>query len=163
MEDFVKEAPQFDDVTMLALSYFGDSSSTTVSKVFPAKTEQLESVIEWLTEQLESSQCSMKYSTQIQIAVEEIFVNVANYAYPDAEGDVTISMDFNQAQSVVSIKVSDHGIPYNPLEHGEPDITLPPEQRNIGGLGIHMVRKTMDDVQYCRSENQNNLTIFKKW
>lgn len=163
MEDFVKEAPQFDDVTMLALSYFGDSSGTTVSKVFPAKTEQLESVIEWLTEQLESSQCPMKYSTQIQIAVEEIFVNVANYAYPDAEGDVTISMDFNQAQSVVSIKVSDHGIPYNPLEHGEPDITLPPEQRNIGGLGIHMVRKTMDDVQYCRSENQNNLTIFKKW
>lgn len=163
MEEFVKEAPQFDDVTMLALSYFGDSSSTTVSKVFPAKTEQLESVIEWLTEQLESSQCPMKCSTQIQIAVEEIFVNVANYAYPDAEGDVTISMDFNQAQSVVSIKVSDHGIPYNPLEHGEPDITLPPEQRNIGGLGIHMVRKTMDDVQYCRSENQNNLTIFKKW
>lgn len=130
-------------------------------KIIPAKTECLDEVLAFVEEQLEEYECPMKIRIQISVAVEEIFVNIAHYAYEKGEGDASIQVEAAGEPLQVTITFSDGGIPYNPLSRAEPDITLSAEERGIGGLGIYLVKKSMDDVVYEYRDGKNVLTIKK--
>ena len=123
-----------------------------------AKTENLSAVLAFIAGELESSGCSMKLEAQIAVAVEEIFVNIACYAYSPEVGGTVIRAAVGDE---IVIEFEDKGKPYNPLERGDPDITLPAEERSVGGLGIYMVKKSMDSVGYRYEEGKNILTIRK--
>ena len=162
LDEFVGEAPQFDDITMLCLYYAGPETSDTRKKLtIAAETENLDQVLAFIDEQLEAAECPPKVQMQIDIAVEEIFVNIAHYAYGSGHGDsdIFIGVDNNTA----TIEFRDSGIPFNPLQKADPDITLSAEDRQIGGLGIYMVKKSMDAVDYRYIDGQNILTIQKKF
>jgi anti-sigma regulatory factor (Ser/Thr protein kinase) len=121
-----------------------------------AKIENLDTVLEFVANELEP--VPMKLQTQIAIAVEEIFVNIAHYAYTPEIGDVLIRIDVGDE---VVIEFEDKGKPYNPLEKDDPDVALGAEEREVGGLGIFMVKKIMDAVEYKREDGKNLLTIRK--
>lgn len=134
--------------------------SSNIQKLsLAAKKENLSQVISFIEACLESLDCPPKASMQINIAVEEIFVNVASYAYGSEEGDVTISVDAEPDS--ISIVFEDSGIPYDPLKKPDPDITLSVEKRAIGGLGIFMTKKMMDDMSYEYKDGMNILTLKK--
>ena len=127
-----------------------------------ATTENLYSVLNFIDEKLEEYECSMKAQMQIDIAVEEIFVNIANYAYDkEAPGTAQITIELMQ-DNMLNITFTDSGIPYDPLAKDDPDVTLNVEERPIGGLGIFMVKKSMDDMQYRYEDGHNILTLIKK-
>ena len=100
---------------------------------------------------------------KLDVAVEELYVNIACYAYTPDTGDATIRIQADQEPHVVEITLIDSGIPYDPLAKPDPDVTLSAEERQIGGLGIFMVKKSMDDMQYERRDGKNILTIKKKF
>lgn len=127
----------------------------------PAKTEELDRVLDFVNETLEGTDCSMRIQTQIDIAVEEIFVNIANYAYNPEIGKAEIVVEITEKPVTVAITFEDSGVPYNPLEKQDPDITLNAEERDIGGLGIFMAKKSMDDIEYTYRDGKNILTIKK--
>lgn len=127
-----------------------------------ALTENLEQVLNFVEAELEGLDCPMKIQTQIDIAVEEIYVNIAHYAYQPGTGQVTVCIGTEEESGIVVIRFIDSGIPFNPLEKKDPDVTLAAEERNIGGLGIYMVKKSMDDVSYEYKDGQNVLTIKKR-
>ena len=127
-----------------------------------AVKENITPVTMFVDEQLEALDCSMKAQMQIDVALDELFANIANYAYPGGTGDATIQTDFEPAERIFSITFIDSGIPYDPLAKPDPDVTLSAEERSIGGLGIFLVKKTMDDMIYRYENNQNILTIRKK-
>ena len=140
--------------------------------VIGARTENLDQVIAFVDENLEEADCSMKAQMQIDVAVEEIFVNIAQYAYTPAEGEAVIRLDteknpgavtitFIKNPGAVTITFIDSGVPFNPLAVEEPDVTLSAKDRKVGGLGIFMVKRSMDDVAYEYADNKNILTIKK--
>ena len=126
-----------------------------------ALTENLPAVLAFVDEQLEKANCPMKIQMQIDIAVEEIFVNIAHYAYKTETGNATVRVEILPEPPSVDITFIDHGIPYDPLAKADPDITLSAEERQIGGLGIFMVKKSMDDVKYEYLDGHNILTLKK--
>lgn len=132
----------------------------------PAEHESFEQVMTFVDEYLEEAECPMKVQMTIDVAVEEIYVNIASYAYPEdySEGDgmAEIEIDDLDDKPGVLITFRDSGIAYNPLEKPDPDITLTAEEREIGGLGIYMVKKSMDDVTY-NYENGRNVFSIKKY
>lgn len=127
----------------------------------PAKLEQLDRVLSFITEELEGAGCAEDVKLQIMVAVEEIFVNIFSYAYPPKEGDATIRMEIAGTPPVAQIEMIDQGVPYDPLQREDPDITLSAQERGIGGLGIFMVKQTMDEVSYRYEDHSNILTIRK--
>ena len=160
IDEFVGEAPQFDDITMLMFDYKKEKD-IVVSKTFPAEDSELNNVLGFLEEELEKYECSMKNITAICVAIEEIFVNVAHYAYGGGKGDCDFTIKFNKQTRDLTMVMEDKGTPFNPLAKKDPDVTLPAEQREIGGLGIFIVKKTMDEVSY-RYENDKNILTMKK-
>ena len=124
-----------------------------------AKIENLDEVIDFVDGFLEEMDCPMKTMTQIDVAVEEIFVNIAHYAYGACEGDAHISI--TDEDGVAEITFKDNGTPYDPLSRPDPDTTLSAEERQIGGLGIYIVKKTMDSVSYEYRDGFNVFTIRK--
>lgn len=126
-----------------------------------AKIENWGQVMEFIDEQLQAQNCPMRTMLEIDVAAEEIFVNVASYAYVSGVGTVDIEMSFEDDPKAVLIRFSDRGMPYDPLQKADPDVTLPAEKRQIGGLGIYMVKKSMDGVFYEYTDGQNRLTIRK--
>ena len=162
IDEFVGEAPQFDDITMLMFDYKPKKGGVEMTeKVFPAKIDALEDVLYFVDGTLEGYECPMKLQTSISVAIEEVFVNVAHYAYGEGEGDVSISIAFDGDSRLATFRMADKGIPFDPLNKPDPDITLSAEQREIGGLGIYIVKKTMDTVTYTY-ENGENILIMKK-
>ncbi|MBQ3347134.1 MAG: SpoIIE family protein phosphatase, partial [Synergistaceae bacterium] len=155
--DFTGEAMQFDDLTMLCLQFFGRPDELTVE----AKTERLHDVIAFVDEYLEKWGCPMDFISEIELAVEEIFVNIAHYAYNDKEGGGTATISIRYLGKDVEIIFTDSGTPYNPLEHDDPDITLSAEEREIGGLGIYIVKQSMNSVSYEYIGDNNVLKIRK--
>lgn len=127
----------------------------------PANLEELEEVLEFVRRQLDGCGCSMKQMMQIEIAVEEIYVNIANYAYKPEEGYAVIRCEVSQNPLQIIIQFLDSGRPYNPLEKEDPDITLGAQEREIGGLGIYMAKKSMDGIEYSYEDGKNILTINK--
>ena len=130
--------------------------------VIDAVKGNLPAVLEFVDSQLEEIDCPIKVQMQMDIAVEEIYINIANYAYSPDIGKATIKVGISDDNKEVSITFIDNGVPYNPLEKDDPDITLSAEERAIGGLGIFMVKKSMDDMFYEYKDSQNVLTIVKK-
>ena len=126
-----------------------------------ARVENLSEVLAFVDGQLEEMDCPMKTQIQIDVAVEEIFVNIASYAYVPKVGNATISAELEPGTGTVAITFVDAGIPYDPLKKEDPDVSLPVEERQIGGLGIYMVKKSMDDMLYKYKDGQNILTIKK--
>lgn len=126
-----------------------------------AKTDNLEQVLDFINEQIELCDCSMKVQIQIDIAVEEIFVNIANYAYQDKIGQAEVQTEIQEDPLTIFITFIDSGIPYDPLAKEDPDTTLSAEDREIGGLGIFMVKKSMDNISYEYKQGHNVLTLQK--
>lgn len=127
----------------------------------PATVENIEKVTAFVDEQLEQIDCPPKAQMQIDIAIDELFGNIAQYAYNPATGPATVRVEVTQSPISVVITFIDHGIPYDPLKTADPDITLSAEDREIGGLGIFMVKKTMDEITYEYKNGQNILQIRK--
>ena len=163
IDEFVGEAPQFDDITMLMLDYKTHSDvDDTTARTFEAKTEALSDVLGFVEEILEKHECPMKMQTAICEAIEEVFVNVARYAYKGGEGDVKFAIGFEDSSRTITFRMSDKGVPFDPLKKPDPDITLSAEEREIGGLGIFITKKTMDKVEYAYENGENVLTMIKK-
>ena len=127
-----------------------------------ATLENLDTVMAFVDQQLEEVGCSMKAQMQIDIAVEEVYVNIAHYAYNPEVGGVTIRVQIEEEPLSVILTFIDEGKPYDPLAKEDPDVTLAAEDRQIGGLGIFMVKKSMDNVSYEYNEGRNILTLKKK-
>jgi len=126
-----------------------------------ALKDNLPQVLEFIDLHLESADCPMKPKLQIDLAVEEIFVNIANYAYGQEMGRAVVRIEVSEEPICVTVTFIDNGIPYDPLAKEDPDITLSAEERQIGGLGIFMVKSTMDDVIYDYKDGQNILKLKK--
>ena len=127
-----------------------------------AKVQNVDKVTEFVNTVLEENDCPMKIQMQLDVAIDEIFGNIAYYAYGDGSGNATVQIEMELDTRTVTLTFIDQGVPYNPLENKEPDITLDIEDREIGGLGIFLVKKTMDEVSYKYAEGQNILTLKKK-
>ncbi len=122
--------------------------------------EQLTRLYEFLDLQASTYGLEEQLSMQIKLALEEVVTNVILYAYPDKK-DQDIRIDMNYRDGLLTIVITDNGTAFNPLEMKEPDITLPPEERPIGGLGIYLVKQLMTEVIYTRSSGKNILTMTK--
>ena len=129
---------------------------------FRAKVDRLDEVLAFVDAEATKLGCQLRCQMQIDVAVEELFVNIANYAYTPGEGDVTIRIDPVKEGGALEITFIDRGVPYDPLAKPDPDVTLSAEERQIGGLGIFMVKKSMDDMRYEYRDGQNILTIIKR-
>ena len=126
-----------------------------------AVEENLDEVMAFVDSNLEAVGCSMKSQMQIDIAVEEIFVNICKYAYVPDKGRAVVRVEVLDDPVQVKITFIDHGKPYDPLLKVDPDVTLAADEREIGGLGIFMVKQTMDAVEYEYKEGSNILTLVK--
>lgn len=126
-----------------------------------AKVENLDKVIAFVNSELETADCPMKTQMQIELAVEEIFVNIAHYAYGEETGSATVTVDVSSGDTAV-ICFSDSGVQYDPLAKEDPDVTLSAEKRSIGGLGIFMTKKSMDHISYEYRDGHNVLTMEKR-
>ena len=127
-----------------------------------AKLSNLEKVLDFVNRHLKKVNCPEKTRIQVDIAVEEIFVNIAHYAYNPEVGKATIRVELSEKPLTISLTFMDNGKPYDPLSRKDPDVTLNTEQRQIGGLGIYMVKKSMDEIQYSYRNGTNMLTFKKK-
>ncbi|MBO6039967.1 MAG: anti-sigma factor antagonist [Oscillospiraceae bacterium] len=127
-----------------------------------AEEEKLQEVQAFVDERLEEADCPLKAQMQIAVAVEEIFVNIASYAYVPEKGKAKVRVEVSDEPVSVTITFVDHGIPYDPVAREDPDVTLPASQRDIGGLGIFMTKQIMDDVAYEYRDGQNILTLKKR-
>lgn len=126
-----------------------------------ATVENIQTVTEFINQELQKLNCSSKVQAEIDIALDELFGNVANYAYNPEVGTVTVRIEATEKPISVDITFIDKGVPYNPLEQEEPDITLSAEERPIGGLGIYLVKQMMDTVSY-EYVNDCNVLTFRK-
>ena len=132
------------------------------NKTFPAKIEVLNDVLGFAEEMMERFECPMKIQTAVCVAIEEVFVNIAHYAYGGGEGDMTLGIGFDEESRTVTFRMSDKGVPFDPLKKPDPDITQSAEEREIGGLGIFIAKKTMDSLAYSYENGENILTMTKK-
>lgn len=128
-----------------------------------AKIENLTKVIEFLNKELGSISCDEKIKAKIDIAVDEIFSNIANYAYNADGGSVTVKFNKLDGKKEIEIIFIDEGEPYNPLKKEDPNVKLSLEDRKVGGLGIFIAKKSMDEVLYEYKDNKNILTLRKKF
>ena len=126
-----------------------------------AELGNIPKVIDFVDRELDELGCSEKSKMQINIAIDELYSNIANYAYVEGNGEVTVVIGNDSKPCTVRISFQDEGKPFNPLESREPDTTLSARERKIGGLGIFMVKKNMDDVRYEYKDGKNILTIRK--
>ncbi|MCR5403500.1 MAG: ATP-binding protein [Butyrivibrio sp.] len=131
-------------------------------KVLRATTENIEELLEFVAANLEPYSFETKTRKQIYMAVEEIFVNISEYAYQDEEGEIVFQMDTADDPLTVMFRFTDEGIPFNPLQKEDPDIHKPLREKKPGGLGIFIVKNTMDRTQYDYCDGKNILTFWKK-
>lgn len=127
-----------------------------------ATTENLPQVLAFVDEEIEKADCPMKVQMQIDMAVEEIFINIANYAYIPDVGPAQIRVEVQEDPLSVVLSFIDHGKPYDPLAKDDPDVTLSAEERKIGGLGIFLAKKSMDEINYEYKDGHNILTMKKR-
>ena len=128
-----------------------------------AEVEKLPEVTAFLEQHLEEADCPPKAQMQLALAAEEIFVNIAHYAYAPGTGSATVRLELFREEPAAALTFLDSGVPFDPLAKPDPDVTLAAEERGIGGLGIFMTKKTMDRVQYEYRDGQNVLRLEKKF
>ena len=127
-----------------------------------AAVENLEAVTAFVDACLEEIGCSPRAQVQLDVAVDELFSNIAYYDYPERTGEVTLRLEATEEPPCAMLTFIDSGIPYDPLSRADPDTTLSAEERQIGGLGVYMVKKSMDDVSYAYEDGKNILKITKR-
>lgn len=159
LAEYAQNAEQADDITMLGITYRGPGNGQTL--VVPADRAQLETVQHFVDTVLDRLSCPDDVRIPIQISVEELFVNIASYAYPPGEGKVMIECREEHEPAAITIVFRDRGIPFDPLAKPDADITQSADERSIGGLGIFMVKDTMDQVDYAYEDGMNVLTVRK--
>ena len=157
-ERLIELLPQVDDLTFdFNTEDGGDPNELELEAV----ADNLGKVLDFVGARLESADCPMKSKMQLDLAVEEIFVNIANYAYAPEIGKATVRVEVSGDPITVSITFIDRGVPYDPLKKADPDVTLSAAERGIGGLGIFLTKKMMDDISYEYKNGQNILTLKK--
>ena len=129
----------------------------------PAVRENIPAVIDFINRELKNLGCPVKTEAQIDIAIDEIYSNIASYGYDGESGEVVVRLETEIQPRVVVISFIDKGRPFNPLGLADPDVTLSARERKIGGLGIFMVRKLADEVTYEYADGKNILKIRKKY
>lgn len=127
-----------------------------------ATVENIEAVTDFVNEQLEALDCPVKAQMQIDIAIDELFGNIAHYAYNPDVGEATVRVEVMEEPLSVVITFIDQGVPFDPLDAQEPDTSLSAQERSIGGLGIYMVKKSMDEITYAYENGRNILSIRKE-
>lgn len=127
-----------------------------------ATIENMNTVTAFVDDFLDQIACPMKSRIQINIVIDEIFGNICHYAYKDSVGAVTVRVESGNTPKAVFLTFTDNGIPYNPLDTEDPDITSSSEERKIGGLGIYLVKKNMDEMKYEYVNQQNRLWMEKR-
>ncbi len=157
VDEFVGTAPQFDDLTMLCFEYSGDKNTLTVD----ATLENVAKAVDFVGEIAQLLPFTLREKNQIEIAIDEIVSNVARYSYGEDTGKVSVKVDTDSEG--ITITISDEGVPYNPLEKEDPDITLSADERGIGGYGIFIVKNTMDNIEYENRNGKNILTLRKNF
>ena len=130
--------------------------------IIAATLENLPQVQAFVEERLEAAECPMRAQMHLSVVVEEVFANIASYAYAPGTGEAIVRMEISGEPKIVTITFLDRGIAYDPLARTDPDVTLPAEERDIGGLGVFLTKKLMDEVLYERTDGYNILTIRKK-
>ena len=131
--------------------------------VIDALPENVDTVKQFIFSAVDSYNVSNKTRMAIELSVDELFINIASYAYNPEVGPATIRVNIeDEPAPILTVTFVDKGVPYNPLEKKDPDITLPAEERKIGGLGVFLAKKKMDAIHYEFKDNQNILTIKKK-
>ena len=128
-----------------------------------AAVENIDIVTGFVNEELEALECPSKAMMQIDVAIDELFSNIARYAYPTKRGQATVRIEVEKDPLAVIITFIDSGAPFDPLRREDPDVTLGADERKIGGLGIFVVKKTMDALEYEYKNGHNILRIRKKW
>ncbi len=131
-------------------------------KTIQASLESIPEITGWVDQLLAMADCTVKARRQIDVALDEILSNIARYAYPDAEGSMTVEIDLDEETGMLSLTFRDEGVPFDPLAKEEPDVTLGVRERAVGGLGIFLVKKMMDEVIYRREGKENILRLYKK-
>jgi sigma-B regulation protein RsbU (phosphoserine phosphatase) len=158
VDEFVGDAEQFDDLTMLCLHYRGPAARELRTE---ALIENIPAITEFVERELEKLDCPPKARIQLDIAIDELVSNVAKYAYSPETGPVTVRVEVEKEPTAVILSFIDGGRPYDPLAAGDPDVTASAEERGVGGLGVYMVKRSMDDVSYEYKDGQNILRIRK--
>ncbi|MBR2716283.1 MAG: SpoIIE family protein phosphatase, partial [Oscillospiraceae bacterium] len=177
IDAFTEGEPQFDDITQVCLYYAGapgagagppgpagESDGILREELtVPAEEANLRPVLAMLGRLLEEARCEARAKKQIEMAVEEIFVNVASYAYPGTTGDATVLAEVSGSAKTAAITVLDAGTPFDPTAKPDPDLEMEIGDRQFGGFGIFMVKEAMDAVEYRREDGRNRLTLRKSW
>ena len=156
INEFTNSAPQSDDITMLIFKYQKENNTMKTFNQM-ALPENYKPFYTWLHEVCDEWKLDDGLKNKLDMTSEEIFANITFYAYPETNGMINVSID--NSNDEITLVFEDEGIPYNPLEKPDPDITLPPEERPLGGLGIFMVKEMAKDIAYQRVDNRNILTI----
>ena len=165
IQKYTDSVPQSDDITMLIFKYNGGANKGANKGVNNMKTfkqivtqENYKAFYSWLHDALQEWNINDGLTNKLDMCAEEIFANVAFYAYPNGQGLIDVSL--NKSDNNIILEFKDEGIEYNPLEKPDPDISLPPEERPIGGLGIYMVKNLSDEIYYKRENNNNILSLI---
>lgn len=154
---FVGDAPQFDDITMLSLLYKGCEDMLTVD----ANLDNYDQIMDYVDNKLREFGCPPKEVLKINVACDEIIANITSYSYKDKTGPMSVSLEKQDKPRAVVITFTDSGVPFNPMEREDPNVNKSAEERSIGGLGIYMVKNTMDKVEYEYKNSSNILKITK--
>ncbi len=166
LEDFRQEADQFDDITMLGLQInnFNRAEEGKMKRLaLPAKVEELDNLLNFIRENMQKANCSDKVLFQLELVCEEVFVNIARYAYEPQAKQALVWCDLAVDEQGVMIVFTDRGRQFNPLRRPDPNIEASLEDKPIGGLGIFLTKKTMDLVEYTYRFGRNILTLHKKF
>ena len=163
VHQFVGNAEQSDDLTMMAIQYIKQLSDVQMRKsiVLPNDTQEVPRLNAFVEEVCQTVGFDEIVTMQIKVAVEEAVVNVMKYAYPPGQhGDVTLEAASNDVR--LKFTIIDSGKPFDPTVQSEVDTTLSAKERKVGGLCIHIMRQNMDSINYERLDNLNVLTLSKK-
>ena len=163
VDDFVEDAEQFDDLTMLCLEYKGAERKAPLKELtLDATVENVRTVTDFVGETLEEANCPLDTRRQLSIVIDEVFSNIAQYAYGSALGTATVKAGLEEDGRTLVLIFQDGGMPYDPLSAKDPDTSLSAEDRPLGGLGVFLVKKLMDETSYEYKNGQNILTLRKK-
>ena len=158
VDAFIGDAPQFDDMTMLCFEYKGNQDMNEIE--LDATDENLKKVYEFIEKSISGINYSKKSFNQLKIAVEEVYTNIAHYAYLPNVGKVKVGVGV--VDNIVKLSFEDEGKSYDPLRREDPDLSLDADDRQVGGLGVYMTKKLMDNISYERKDNKNILKMEKK-
>jgi serine/threonine-protein kinase RsbW len=130
--------------------------------ILTAKIENLNKVFDFLDAQLSSLAYNMKAKLQLELSIEEAYVNISKYAYKSDKGEVEILTTVDEDPLQITVQLVDSGIPYNPLKTEDPDLCTDTEEKELGGLGIFLIKKNVDNIKYKYHNGKNILTLQKK-